>query len=769
MKKEIVFKAQIDTAGFDQQVNRIQQRLKGLQTDAGRPGSIQQTREMAYRAGIPGATRQDGSLESRSRQTLKELEEYSRKQFDMSEKILANMKKREDQIKKLREYEKQQEKGSVEQVEAQRKILDIEEKRRRLGLAYDRRSEAFRSGQETIDSLDPDGKLRGKPKSLGDRWRGYESQMGGRMGAIGGVLTGIGTLVSTLGNAARTLSAMPREIARAQGAAIQGTSGEFYQNIFSGRSSDMAFYGKERAQAQSMAEKEFKTNVMADRALGAGAGAVMIGGLLTGGLGLLAAGGMMLHGGSRNRMLGTVEEITGTDFGFARKLKADQMAEYASSYQENIQNLKLQDPVKVLARDRYFQNFNRDLGAQRALGMTSSQFYGRFLPSQMAGGFDDNAVVGMANALMQAGGSTALAQSPNSALRFERNFGLTNISQVMGNLGASQGAADTESSVIRILAQGTKLGLNDSDMAQEQRDFVQAATNFVTSTGAYSAGAQAGLDADFSAFFTKGQTTRGDISGAQTASQFLNQAMSDTQGPGGTLFMSKLLNDKDLQGLDPLTAIAISNLGGNISADSPIVKQAAKDLGLGEGGAEALSGKLRGMRVETAFGGFMHGRRPQGENLSAEDMNETATALAAFNPNFGQLAPKAQEALIRRYHKGEISDQLDLDSEVSKMKDKLAEGPGMTGRMQDQENAAAARAAQLINDSFINASGSAESIANQMVRAATAASKMTEEQFKQMEQLSAFIKLGSREEMTKAARNAFPGNKPPEAGKKAAQ
>lgn len=769
MKKEIVFKAQIDTAGFDQQVNRIQQRLKSLQTEAARPGSVQHTRDIAYRAGIPGATRQDGSLESRSRQTLRELEDYSRKQFDMSEKILANMKKREDQIKKLREFEKQQEKGSAEQLETQRKILEIEERRRRLGLAYDRRAEAFRAGQETIESLDPEGRIRGRPRTMAGRWRDYESQMGGRTQAIGGVIAGLGTVASVLGNAIKGIAAMPREIARAQGAAIQGTSGEFYQNLFSGRSSDLAFYGRERAQAQSMAEKEYKAGVFADRAIGVGTGIGIIGGMMTGGLGLLAAGGLLLNSGTRNRLLGSVEEVTGTDFGFARKLKADQMAEYAANYQENIQNLKLQDPVKVLARERYFQNFQRDLSSQRALGMTSSRFYGQFLPGQMAGGFDDNAVIGMASSLLQAGGSTALARESSRALRFERNFGLTNISQIMGQLGMSQGAANTESSVVKILAQGTKLGLDDSDMAQEQRDFVQAAAGFIASSGAYSETAQSGLAADFAAFFTRGQVTRGDVAGAQTASQFLNQAMSDTQGPGGTLFMSKMLNDPKLKQLDPLTAIAISNLGGNISADSPIVKQAAKELGMGEEGAADLANQLRGMRVETAFGGFMYGRRPKGEVLSNDDMLATSRDLAALNQGFGQLQPKAQEALIRRYHRGEITDQAGLDAEVEKMKTKLAEGPGMTGRMQDQEAAASARAAQLINDSFINASGSAESIANQMVRAAQAASKMTEEQFKQMQQLSEFIKLGNREEMLKGSRNAFPGNKPPEAGKKAPQ
>lgn len=773
-KKEIQFKAVIDSSGFDQQISRLQQKLRTLQQDASRPGTIQGTRDLAAKSNIPGSQRNDGQMDYRIRQTLKELEDFSRKQYDTSERILANMKKREEQIKKLKDLEGSLTKGSNEQVEAQRRILELEERRRRLGSAYDRRAGAFQESQGLINEMDPTGKYRGAGP-IQQRWNQYKNEAGGTVGAVGGLVGTLGALATAVGALMRSFGSVPREVSRAQGMAVSGTAGNVYREMFGGRASDISYYSAERSRAAEMARKEYVTTRKADALSGIGSVAGIAGGLLAsaagGPLGLLAGVGMagysaynlMTNSRARANVAGNFDQVfTGGSMGFAGQLSAMQLQEYTANYQQNMESEKLKNPLKVMARDKYFQNLNRDLDAQRAMGLSSSQFYGDYLGRGFSSGFTDDQMVSASGAILGAGGSTAMAGQSQFALTMQRNFGISNATGVMGRLSSNQGTAQAESSMLKVLSEGVKIGLDKSEMAQEQRDFVEAATNFAVSAGATTVGAQAERYSQFSGFLG-GDPTRGQIAGAVSAAELASQMMGDQGGPGAVEFAHALNSSGKFSKLNTETRIAIQNLGGNISADDPVIKAAAAQQGMTP--AEMAS-VISNTRMDTLGGAGLRERRSQiaaqyGDNpeLAGQMM---ATSFSAYYGNVARQSGLTKEAFTRRYTAGDMGPgDMSVDPSTAA---RFATGATQTGRIGDADIAANARASQILNDQF-------KQMAPGMQEAANSAIKVTEAMFKLAQQMENMAKMSDKmtpekmNQVLKAAGNIEIPRQPPGGGK----
>lgn len=759
MKKEIVFKAALDMSDFDQQVGRAQSRLKRLQQETSHGQTVSSTQAAGRQAGfLRTSSAQDSYTDSRSRQNLKELENFSRQQFTFSEKTLENIKRRDEQLKRLRETESSLTRGSKEQLQVQDQIVKVEEKRHRLLENYERRSKAFRDAESEIDDIDPTGSKRG----LRTRLRKLSQRMGGPVGMVGAGLAGAGALAIGAGEIIRAVSAVPRQIASAQGATTQALTGEFYGSLGTGRTSDLTFFGEERQRARDRTQKEFGRATFADRLIGLGGAATLLGGLLatvaTGGLAApliasAAAIGMVTSSGFRKRTLGTIDELTGGHMGFGDELKADQLREMAANYQQNKQAEMQKNPLKVVQRERFFQTMDRDLRIQRSLGLDDSGFHGGFLAEGAAGLFTQADQIGMSNRMLASGASTTLARSSARALQLERSMGLTNIGGVMGRLGTADTSdgAQTESTVIRMLSQGFKIGLNETDFVQETRDFIEASTNFVTSKGAFSGEAQMGLADEFAKFLGTGSRTRADISGAATAAQAMNAMFADTEGPGGALLASKLAGDSRFAGASTPTIGAL--LGAtNLSADSPQIKRLARETKMTPRKAFEIFSQARS---ESVLGPLIENRlikiRDKGGAMSDTDFEDIATEASSLFRNFQDLDSKAQRAFIQRMVTGEMTkgDRDLLAGAESQVAFRAGRGASETGRVADIQKGAQSREESLLSEEFIKAQGSAGSIRDEMAKAAKTASNMTRTMLEDYLKLQEAIKQNEREDTSK--------------------
>lgn len=740
MKKTIEFTARINSQEFDAQVSRIQNRLKNMYDEGSRSQTVRDVRGQAVAAGIPGVQSPGSGLDPKVKQSIREMTDFGKQQFELSEKTLKALKSREDQLKKLRDLERDLLKDGKSTLEVKEKIIKAEEARQRLGQQYDRRAGAFQNSQDSIKQLDPTGMYRisegYKSGGVAGAAKAGVGAMGGGMAVAGGLLSGISALISTLAPLARQFASMPRQISGAQGAATAGTAGDLYGQMAQGRGSDFFYYRNERSRASQMAMRELGTNRIADKAEGIGSGLGVIGGAIgaaaaTGPIGLAAGIGALGYGAynlatNDRARLGLMSNFSESS---ARDLRGLQNREFVSNMQDNFESEKMKDPLKGLSRERYFQNMGRDLETQRALGMNSNEFYGGYFSKGFNAGFSDNSLIGASQGIMGAGGGTDSARNNSVfSLQMQRNFGLSNSNQILGGFGRNMDAKSSESSTIKVMAEAVKLGLDRSEFAQEQRDFVQTAANYATGRGSISAESVAQQASEFSGFMRSGSVTRGSIDAAQGASQVLEGMMSDTSGPGGVQFQAALSRDSRFSDLSPTEKIAISNMGGNINADDPIIKSIAARKKLTP---EEFAGQLRNTRVGTAGGPLINAKESLaagGGEINQDSIADISTKLSAFYPQTAGLQPEVKNSLATRLLRGDIQPG-DMSGEIEKINKGLSAGSA-TGRIQDTEEAAVANQSKLLNNEFML-------LKNTMQESAAAASNMGKEMFEAIQKINA--------------------------------
>jgi hypothetical protein len=796
LKKVIEFAAKLNTQEFDTQVTRLQERLKRSQGDVASRVLSSEVQQRMSRAGLSTGV-SPMQAEAQQKASLREMDRFIKEQYRQAAQLNKAIDDRAKSIERLRKMEKEALDDDKKRLEIANKIKEVEgqkhvlERQHMQTMSTVNQSLGQRSGLAAgIQS--PEGFARisraFQMGGVGGAMRAGTRMMGGVGGlALGGVgLLGAG--ISLADPLIRALASENRNYTFAQGSVAGGLghSGD----VFGNNLASTMFFGGERQRAlQTALEKMGKTQ-FADKytlgvggllgkvAAGAGTGAAIGGaaGMVGGPLAALTAGGGALVGGGIGLAKGAYDIASDqrsrlafmSNLGSAdakKKLEAMQYSEMMGDFNSLVEAEKQKDPVKRMAEERYQQTRDRNLQAQRAMGLSNDQFYGsRYMPGQgllgrgFAAGFTDDETLGMSGAIAGAGGSTRSSRYNNVlGNQLMRRMDMTNAGSLIGGLSRQLGgAAETEQATIKVMSEAMKLGLDKSDFASEQRKFAELTVQAIDKSGASSVAGMGQVASGFAAFGAG--STMADIQGMAGAKSFFDSATSQTGNPRGAIFASKIMSDPDLKGLSFDTQKVLSETPeGRITSDHPAVQQAALESGLSP---DEVVKKLKGIKGDSVI--IRSGVEKQRKSLQAKyselkrsgmseaDINEELKKSPEFNKMlvglgtedsaFVGLSNQEQRSMGMKLVKGDVG-AADLEKQV---RDRAA--GGATGRVEDASIEAVAAQQKVVNDQFLqmkDAMGQAAESAKQMteqalnmhMRLAEAISKgqtLTPEQFREI-------------------------------------
>jgi len=476
MKKEIQISAKLDTQEFDRTITQLQNKLKELQS-----GSVtqmqSQTAGKMQSAGFGGVMSKPAMDEFNraTQQQKREMDQFIREQAKSQESLSKVYAQRLELIKKLQDKQKEMNEGTEEELRLREKISKVEENTSRL-------KQKYVEGDKVLNSALGGQSGANNPQQMMSFFKG----LGTAMAATGAVLG-----AASYGSGAQ----LRQETAR--GSAIQNTTGQDLQTVFGGRAGFEAAFMPERNQAAGLAKDKSKINEQLDKAKGMVAGTLVAGGLLalglgTGGLGLLGAGSALAAGGGtlaysdkiRNGLGSMLPGSLGQHFG--DKYQTLQAADQAKDFRQSYEDLKNQDPLKKYTMEWFEQNMQRNLGAQRGLGIGTKAFYGEggFLNQNAQAGFSNDQAIQMSQGILGAGGSTGMARNALFGNQLQRQ-GITNSAGILGSLsGSIQNPESSKNATISILSEAFKVGLDNTQFAEENRRFAQAAATIIGKSGA---------------------------------------------------------------------------------------------------------------------------------------------------------------------------------------------------------------------------------------------------------------------------------------------
>lgn len=444
---------------------------------------------------------------------------------------------------------------------------------------------------------------------------------------------------------------------------------------------------------------------------------------------------------------------TGNQFGIGtagmkREIDSEQQKERASLQAEQFEALKNgpEGLMRTAVANRYLQNAQRDLDFQRQTGLNNSSFRGPsgFLSNAQDAGFTDIQGMGMASGILGAGGSTRSATgNATLGLQAQRNLDMTNSGNILGKLSGSMGSADTtKESFVKLLAEGTRVGLDGSDFRQENRKFVETAADIISKSGTTSGAGVDQILSQFGKFF--GDKTMTGMEAGKNAFDIYRDTSMATSGPRGTMRAAGMLTDPTISKLSRDSREALFNMPiDQLTPDNPAIiamaqqaKTSPEALIKAQNGITSNSANLfknsdmardNLSKVKSKYGvsssiGF------QGP-LSTNAYDEIQGALGQSNiaqikehPELGQnqrTASAYSEAISR----GDASRQGQALEEAKRQQLSATS----TGRPEDETNRLQAEASKLANqlfmsikDSIIPASDAVKTFANDINNLVTA-------------------------------------------------
>jgi len=580
---------------------------------------------------------------------------------------------------------------------------------------------------------------------------GPQGKLGGVgfAGAVGGIATAVIQGINQIaGSPSRTLLA--------GGSAVSGTVGREMSSLYNGSLPERLAFNKERTEAKEMADKQEAAERAKDAAktaaaaaLGMGAGAMALGAGWTG-VGMLGAGGTALASlgtlfSSQRMRAKTTSALTKGIFPGLSKQQNDEYEsliaqQNAEDFNRNYESKKQLNPTKVLATEEYNRNSQRDLDFQRQMGLNTQSFRGTFKKSIYDAGFEDIQGMSMAGSIMGAGGSTRSATG-NAALglQAQRNLDMTNAGGVIGTLSKSMGGAGTtKEAFVKILAEGTKVGLDGSDFREENRKFVETAAQMVSAAGVTTGGGVDQLLSEIGKFF--GDKTNTGIEAGKSAFDLYRQTSMATTGPRGTMRAAGMLSDPTISRLGRDSREALFNMPiDQLTPDNPAIIAMARELG-GKTTPEdiinaqnKITGKSANLfkKSDIARDRLANIKKKYGVSsaigfqgpLSPGSYDEISGALGISNiaqvkehPELGQYQ-KLTSAYSDALSAGDVQKQ---NSVLEEAKRKQLEGPGQ-GRPEDETNRIRAEMSKAVNqifldmkDSIVPAAGAAANFVEQI-------------------------------------------------------
>ena len=377
----------------------------------------------------------------------------------------------------------------------------------------------------------------------------------GAMGGISGIAGTAGALIGGAGVAIGAYGRLPLESASAAGQAATMLVGNQLREMT--QPSHQAFIA-ERLKGAGIARKAWEAGRMEDTmgtiaktiliaggvaAMAAAAPAVIAaaagGAAIAGGTAALGAGGAAAAGGGLMSMLSnpkSLAQITLNNNAYEQLSAGDlaRMTQQGMGAQEEM------DPLKKLASGYLDQNWQRNLGVQRTLGLSDQQFYNQgpnrgFLQGAMAPGggnrqFTEEQVMDMFQGIMGAGGSARMGAMPGIGLEMQKNFNLTNAPQILGTMSRTMGgASETKEATMRILTEAFKQGLNDSELSDLLRGFTQTTSEIIAKSGARTQGDVERITAQFGKGMT--ESTGVGLEAAKSGYEAYQKISAQTGGP----------------------------------------------------------------------------------------------------------------------------------------------------------------------------------------------------------------------------------------------
>jgi len=627
MKKEFELSAKLNTADFDRSIEQMVKKLK----DVAQPiGSMQQnTAQRMQGAGMGGLSAP--SMEAYQKATAnarKEMDQLIAEQARGQEKLGKLIAQRTETLKKMQDQQKQMLKDSQEELAIKEKIARVEANNQQLKEQYRQRDGILNQSleakeqvnaqqQQAIRDRNPEGWGRaGKFASngmYGAAGREAFKTIGG-IGGVGSILAGVGAIGQAGSEAYRDFSKGAVRTENSMGSAVQGTMGRNVSDIYNRRSAFEQNFAPERQRAAQQSLETMQANKNADMAstgfgllknIGGGiaggaalGGAVgMFGGPIGAGAGALIGGGIGLGKGmmdvfgderKRSMVMSPFSDTAKKRYGSI--LAEDMVNDYTTSYEGQ----KKQNPFKTAAVGEYEQNWQRNLQSQRSMGLTNEGFYGKngLMNNNISAGFTGEMGLEMSGNIMGAGGSTRMSRDSAFGNQMSRGMDMTNAGQVLGTLSGGLGSTEsTKQATIKILAEGMKLGLDDSKFAEENRKFAQMTAEIVSRSGAGSEGDFGRVAGKFGSFV--GESTTAGLGAAKTAYDQYQQISQTTTGPRGVMRAAGFLGDKDLSKLSTMTKQALMQVPeSDLNENNPLVQAAAKEAGIS---AEEVVGKVTGV------------------------------------------------------------------------------------------------------------------------------------------------------------------------------
>lgn len=576
MKKDIEFRAKFDTSDFDKSVESMQKKLKDLYAPADMIRAQTLTNQRMQANGMGGMMSQPGgdAYSKATQQSRRELDQLIKEQATGQEKLGKMLAQRVDKLKEMKQHQADMVKGSREELELKEKIARVEENTGRLRENYKQRDASLNQMLDTREKSSPQGMDRimnaynnGGIGGAGRAGMRMMSQSpGGMMGFAGGAFGAIGSALQVGGALYRDYSRIPVDTAQATGNAVSGTVGKDLQNVYSGRTAfESAMFGTERQRAMAKAQEAYKGGRVADMmgvggmaATGIGAGLGMmaggpLGGAIAGGaVGLgIGAYNMITNQRSRDAFLGMFSDK------YQGRYQAGRAEDFAKDFRATEESERDKNPVKKLAAAEFEKNMMRNLGAQRAMGLTNEQFTGDngYLKRTTDAGFTHEMGIGMSSEIMGAGGSARMGREGQFGLQMQR-MGMTNAGGILGSLsGSIQAPEANKRATISIMSEAFKIGLDNSEFSEETRRFTQATADIVAKSGATKEGDVDRISAMMGQFM--GERTNQGVKSAGNAYEAFQSRSSELGGRRGVLRMSEAMSDPLLKqlGQQDLTAL----------------------------------------------------------------------------------------------------------------------------------------------------------------------------------------------------------------------
>lgn len=637
MDKKLRISIDLDDKAFSSAVKRMQDQLAQIQSGPQLVRAQQQLSQKMQSLGLGPLPGTPSEQQAKQAQTKAKQE---------SDKIFEETRRKMELIKRLQsDLNKEQASGLA----SEERRLKIKERLVELGQAEKRTT-----GQMAAIAESREYKMGGAPLKVGS---------GGDLMAV------TKTVLSTLGigvglaaftdMAKRTYSSYvsaPAQINLAAGSAAQSTTGYLNQQMLSGDVMYQTMLQGQMGKGRGLAESEY------DKRLGTIASKY-----------LSAAGDIASD--MSNYLFGTNLD-TGR---FRSKFQATRAAEVGRNTLEQAQASLAQNNSMILAQGFFGQNFARNLGAERSLGLGTDAFQRMQMQVNNAG-FLTGQATDLFGQIQSAGGSAA---GPNAGrlaalgLGAQRGMNVTNIGNVLGRITGLYGAGNigqTEETTKRILEESIKKGFDKSENTEIMRKFVESSADLVYQGEAKKAEDVERLTRDFSQLLS-GAPSMKEFESTQAAYQKYQGLTSETQGRGGALGFAAFLHNKSFNKLSPLQIANLQSLPEQriTTTNSDIIAAAAQQgISPAQMVQEVLSAKKE--QALATVGISKRDTEPLAKYLGGRSLESLSTNFQELK-KLQKVNPEAFQAYQNITSRAGLVGTIGSDTEKMKLMESLFLGP----------------------------------------------------------------------------------------------